>query len=58
MKSSMRVKLAVVEAVLAAVFLAGSAWAGEAELVAAINAYGLSASGDGSGNITGHGNHK
>jgi hypothetical protein len=47
----MRLKLAVIAAVLA-VMMAGSAWAGETEVVATINAYGLSASGDGSGNIT------
>ena len=53
MKCSTRVKLAVVGAVLAAVFLAGAAWAGETEVVAAINNYvGLTASGNGSGTIT------
>jgi hypothetical protein len=53
MKRSMRVKLAVVGAVMAAVFLAGSAWAGETQVLNAINTYGgLSAIGDGYGNIT------
>ena len=43
MKCSARVKLAVVGAVLAAMFLAGSAWAGISDEVQAINAYGLTA---------------
>jgi hypothetical protein len=57
MKCSKRVNLAVVGVVLAVVFLASSTWAGEAEVVAAINNVGLSRASAESGNtITVEGN--
>ncbi len=51
MKISMRVKLAVVVALFAAVFMVGSAWADEASVVQAIQALGLARQASETGNI-------